>query len=83
MVRRLLGSFGVATVLAIPLIPASDAQSLIKTVPGVTSGTGANGYVQSKTPDGQPDRDMGNILTAARALEKRAAAEAAAKKGSN
>jgi hypothetical protein len=31
------------------------SQSPIKTVPGVTPGTGAKGYVQPRTPDGQPD----------------------------
>jgi hypothetical protein len=37
----------------------------------------------SSTPCHEGNRDMGNILTAARVLEKKAAAEAAAKKGSN
>jgi hypothetical protein len=55
MIRRLLGSLGMATGLAMLLGPASHAQSPIKTVPGVTPGTGAKGYVQPKTPDGQPD----------------------------
>ena len=55
MMRRLLGSLGMATGLAMLLSPASHAQSPIKTVPGVTPGTGAKGYVQPKTPDGQPD----------------------------
>ncbi len=55
MMRRLLGSVGVATVVAASLTPASRAQSPIKTVPGVTPGTGAKGTLQPRTPDGQPD----------------------------
>lgn len=67
--RRLLGSAGVATVVAIR--PWSAEMPFLAT----------NGRIFEHACH-EGNRDMGNILNAARVLEKKAA-EAGAKKGSN
>src|SRR6186997_259841 len=55
MMRRLLGSFGVAGLLSALSMATVHGQSPIKGGSAVTPGAIAKGYVQPKTPDGQPD----------------------------
>ncbi len=52
--RRLLGSLGVAMLLAVFSIATAHGQSTAKSG-AVIPGAAAKGYVQPKTPDGQPD----------------------------
>ena len=54
--RRLLGSLGVAALLAVFSMATTQGQSLTRSGAGpITPGADAKGYVQPKTPDGQPD----------------------------
>ncbi len=55
MMRRLPGSFGVAVLLSALSMATVHGQSPIKGGSAVTPGAIARGYVQPKTPDGQPD----------------------------
>ena len=55
MMRRLLGSLGVPLLLSSVLITTAHGQSPIKSGSAVTPAAVAKGYVQPKTPDGQPD----------------------------
>ena len=55
MMRRLPGSFGVAVLLSALSIATAHGQSPIKGGSAVTPGAAAKGYVQPRTPDGQPD----------------------------
>ena len=54
--RRLLGSLGAVVLLASFGIATTHGQTLSRPSSGpITPGAGAKGYVQPKTPDGQPD----------------------------
>ena len=55
MMRRLLGSLGAAILLAVVFIPTTHGQTLSRGGGAVVPGAAAKGYVQPKTPDGQPD----------------------------
>ena len=55
MMRRLLGSLGAAMLLAVFSIATTHGQSLARSGGAVVPGAAAKGYVQPKTPDGQPD----------------------------
>jgi len=55
MMRRLLGSLGAAMLLAVFSIATIHGQSQTKSAGAAMPGAAAKGYVQPKTPDGQPD----------------------------
>lgn len=53
--RRILGSLGAATLLAVFSVATTHGQLGTRGAGPVVAGAAAKGYVQPKTPDGQPD----------------------------